>query len=380
MDQAKKEGHTVKIACSHVEPVKNADYKDVIIVGTKLDYYAHNILSRLTDHEGQYSKRYTIKLIKEIDSFSPDIVHIHNIHGHWINYELLFNYLAKKKKKVIWTLHDCWAFTGHCSHYITRNCYQWKTGCEDCNSLKEYPQCYGKGDASNNYKKKKKLFTSLDCLEIVTPSKWLAGEVRQSFFNCYKVRTIYNGVDLEVFKPTDSDFREKCNLQNKTIILGVANVWSETKGLYDIIKLSGMLDSRYCVVIVGISDNELRELPDNVIGIPRTKSAQELASIYSSADVFINPSYQETMGLVTLEALACGTPAVVYNKTAVPEVIDEKSGIIVNAGDVKAMLDGINTIINNKSDYSGTIQRSRCFEKKSQYDKYISMYHDMTGL
>ena len=205
MQQAKNHGHTVKVACSTVEPILGVEPEEVFVVGSKLDYYAHNILSRITDHEGLFSKLATKKLIKQIRDYDPDVVHLHNLHGHWINYELLFGYLAKEKKKVIWTLHDCWAFTGHCSHFSTLKCEQWKTHCSYCKGLKSYPMCYGKGDVSRNFDRKKAAFTSIKDLTIVTPSEWLAGLVRKSFLYSSNVKVIHNKIDMTIFKPTESE-------------------------------------------------------------------------------------------------------------------------------------------------------------------------------
>ena len=376
-NQAKEQGHIVKIACSTVEPIRDVDREDIIVVGSKQNQLFHNALSRITDGEGLYSKRVTINFVRQIEKFNPDIVHLHNLHGHWINYEILFSYLAEHKKKVVWTLHDCWAFTGHCAHFSALGCEQWKTHCSDCTGLRGYPICYGKGNVSSNFDRKKKAFTAIENMTIVTPSEWLADVVRSSFLGIYNVKAINNGVDLNVFKPTESNFRKEYSLENKKIVLGVANVWIKKKGYDDILSLSEMLDDQYKIVLVGLTRDQIEKLPKKIVGIERTESVKRLVEIYSAADVFINPSYEETMGLVTAEALACGTPAVVYDKTAVPEVVDNLSGVVVEAGNIEMLCREIKNVINNRNKYGGARERAFIFEKEKQYGKYLALYNSI---
>lgn len=351
MQQAKNHGHTVKVACSTVEPILGVEPEEVFVVGSKLDYYAHNILSRITDHEGLFSKLATKKLIKQIRDYDPDVVHLHNLHGHWINYELLFGYLAKEKKKVIWTLHDCWAFTGHCSHFSTLKCEQWKTHCSYCKGLKSYPMCYGKGDVSRNFDRKKAAFTSIKDLTIVTPSEWLAGLVRKSFLYSSNVKVIHNKIDMTIFKPTESGFRKKYGIENSTVILGVSNVWSREKGFNDFLKLRELLDDRFSLVMVGLTQNQLSVIPDGIIGIQRTHSVSELAEIYAAADVFLNLTYQDNYPTVNLEAIACGTPVISYKTGGSCEAFDEKSGIVIEQGAVEEIPHAIQQALKlNKED------------------------------
>lgn len=332
MKEAKQQGHTVKVACSTVEPIRNADPEDVIIVGSKIDYYIHNVLSRLTDHEGLYSKAATKKLIRQIREYDPDLIHLHNLHGHWINYELLFKYLAAEDKKVIWTLHDCWAFTGHCSYFSLLECGRWKTKCADCPGLSEYPKCYTKGDVERNYLRKKQAFTSIKEMSVITPSKWLAGLVKQSYLGKYDVEVINNKIDRNIFKPTPSDFREKYGLENKIIVLGVSNVWSEHKGYYDFLRLAEILDDRFAVVLVGLTEKQIAELPSRIIGIKRTNDEKELAAIYTASDYYVNASKSETFGMTTLEAAECGKKPIVYKGTAGEEIVARYGGTSVEQG------------------------------------------------
>lgn len=325
--EAKAKGHNIMVACSTVEQIPQNLRGDVITVGNKSDYFFHNIMSRITDSEGLYSKTSTKKLVSKIKDFNPDIIYIHNLHGHWINYEILFDFLVKADKQIIWHLHDCWAFTGHCAHFSIIKCYKWKKGCEKCPSLKSYPKCYGVDNSKRNYERKKKAFTSVKKLKIITPSKWLKNLVDESFLNKYPVEVIYNKIDCSVFKPTPSDFKERYGISDKIMLLGVSNVWIKEKGYYDFFELSKLLDDRFALVMVGLTDKQLMEIPERIIGIKRTKNAEELAEIYSAADFYLNPSRQETFGMTTLEAVKCGTEAVVYKGTACEEIVEKYGGV-----------------------------------------------------
>lgn len=288
-----------------------------IYMNDKLGVYFHGLYSRLTGKTGFASKSATKKLLKRLDEINPDVVHLHNIHGYYINIELLFNYLKRKKIRVIWTLHDCWSFTGQCPHFTYVNCDKWKTKCYNCPMISSYPKSFV-DNSEWNYQKKKELFTGLD-LTIVTPSKWLANLVKESFLKEYPVKVINNGIDTNIFKPTESDFREKYHLEDRKIILGVASDWTEKKGLNDFIELSKILDEKYKIVLVGLNKKQLREIPKNILGIERTNTPVELAKIYTAADVFFNPTYEDNYPTVNLEAIACGTPVLTYDTGGSPE-------------------------------------------------------------
>lgn len=306
------------------------DYHAVKLTN-KVDVLFHALFSRVTDKAGFYSKRSTERMVEYIKNYNPDIIHLHNLHGYYINIEVLFKYLKNEYKgKVIWTLHDCWAFTGHCVHYSWVKCDKWKTGCFNCPQKKEYPSSLLKDNSKKNYLIKKQIFTSLEKMKIITVSDWLALQVKQSFFNKYQIKRIYNGIDHEIFKETKSDIKIKLGIENKKMILCVSDGWNDRKGYKDILQWSLKLDKEFIFVIIGLDKKQIKTLPKNIIGIERTKDLKQLAELYSAADLFFNPSKEETFGMVTAEAMSCGTPILAYDVTACSELINEKNGIKVN--------------------------------------------------
>lgn len=309
-DMLISEGHECKIAYGRkIVPEK---YKDIAYrIGSDFGVKVNGVKARLFDNEGFNARSATKKLIKWIKHYNPDVIHLHNLHGYYLNVKLLFNYLKTCGKKVVWTLHDCWSFTGHCTHFQVPHCDKWQTECGKCIRSKDYPKAIF-SHAKRNFKRKKQTFCGVPNLTIVTPSKWLAELVKQSFLKEYPVQVINNGIDLTVFKPTASDFKEKYGLQNKKVILGVANVWEKRKGFDDFLELAKLIGDDYRIVLVGVTDEQLKKLPPNVIGIKRTNSATELAQIYTAADVLFNPTYEDNYPTVNLEAQACGTPVITY--------------------------------------------------------------------
>lgn len=350
---------------------RKSSNKNEIYLNDKIGVYFHAFMSRLTGKNGFYSKRSTNKLIKRLEEIEPDIIHLHNIHGYYLNIELLFNYIKRRNIKVIWTLHDCWTFTGKCAHFTSAKCNKWKRGCYKCPLTKEYPKSFV-DNTKWNYKKKKELFTNLS-IHIVTPSQWLAGLVKESFLKEYKIEIINNGIDTNIFKPTNSDFREKYHLNNKIIILGVASVWDKRKGLNDFIELSKMIDDNYKIVLVGLSNKQLKQIPNSIIGINRTENQQKLAGLYSTADIFFNPSLEETFGLTSIEAQACGTPSIVYNSSALPEIVNGY-GIIVDHNE-----DYLNQVVKKCQQYikMDCNQDSFKYSDKIMIKKYIKMYYEI---
>lgn len=304
-----KQGNECRIAYGRDEQPEK--YKSISYrIGSNLDVYNHALKSRFFDNSGFCSTHATKKLIKWIQEYNPDIIHLHNLHGYYLNVEVLFRYLATCNKPIVWTLHDCWSFTGHCCYF--HDCMKWKTGCNHCPYKNEYPASLLFDNSKKNWEKKKSLFTLPKNMVLVSPSQWLADLVAESYLGKYPIRVIPNGIDTTKFKPTQSDFKKKYHLEDKKVILGVANVWDKRKGLDDFISLSSQLDSRYVVVLVGLSPKQIKSLPKNVIGLPRTNSVEELAGIYSSADVFLNLTYEDNYPTTNLESQCCGTPCITY--------------------------------------------------------------------
>lgn len=328
--------------------------------------------SRVFGNWGFNSAGAAKRLTGELEKIQPDIVHLHNIHAHNVHLGILFTYLKKKNIRIIWTFHDCWAFTGYCPHYDMIGCDQWKNGCRKCPQKKHYSWFFDR--SSCLYKKKKELFTGLD-MTIVTPSKWLADQVKQSFLKEYPVKVINNGIDLEIFRPRESDFRKKYGLEDKFVLLGVAFGWGVRKGLDVFIELSRRLDERFQIVLVGTDEKVDRQLPDNIISIHRTQDQIELAEIYTAADLFVNPTREENYPTVNMESLACGTPVVTFDTGGSPEVIDRLSGIVVQKNDFEALFLAIEKIQADKLFFElNSLKRAKNFDLKDKYNEYISFY------
>ena len=322
-----------------------------------------------------YSKGATEKLIKQIKEYDPDIIHLHNLHGYYINVPMLFDYLKDAGKPVVWTLHDCWAYTGHCCYYSMAGCEKWKThGCSKCPQKKAYPASIFKDNSSKNFSEKNQMFHSVKNLHLVCVSKWLDNELKASFLKDIPSRVIYNGIDTSVFKPSSGNFRIKYNVGDKRIVLGVASTWDTRKGLADFIELSKILDERYKIVLVGLNDKQKASLPDNMIGIGRTDGPKELAEIYSASNVLFNASVEETFGLPNVESLACGTPVVAYNCTGIPETMTENDGYIVEPHDLKNVALKIGEIC----DAGKRIEVSSFrFPKDKTYEAYMKLYEEL---
>lgn len=293
-------------------------------VATRVGYLSHGALVRLDDRMGFHSKRDTARLLSLLDEIDPDVVHLHNVHGYWINIEMLFGWLSSHRCLVRWTLHDCWAFTGHCSHFDYVGCNRWKTGCSQCPQKDGYPTSVLLDSSARNWKDKHRIFTSIPLkrMTLITPSHWLKGLVGQSFLKDYPVEVRNNTVDTTVFKPTPSDFRKRHGIGDRFMILGVASPWTERKGLGDFARLACELDSEhYAIVLVGLTKKQIKLLPEVIVALERTSSPQELAAIYTAADVFFNPTREDNYPTVNLEAEACGTPVVTYDAGGCRETV-----------------------------------------------------------
>lgn len=354
---------------------------NLIRIGNDKDVKLHGLQTRLFDRHGLGSKKTTSDFIKQIDNIKPDIVHLHNIHGYYINIEVLFNYLKNANVPVVWTFHDCWPITGHCSYFTFVGCEKWKTQCYSCPQKRGYPASYFIDRSKKNYNLKKELFSSLPNLTLAPVSQWLSGVLKESFLQNYPIKVINNGINTEVFKPSlSSDFRNKYGLKDKFTLLGVANVWEERKGLKDFIELSKLLDSGYQIVLVGLTKKQIEQLPENILGIERTESVDALADIYSTSDVFINPTYEDNFPTTNLESLSCGTPVITYNTGGSPEAIDESTGIVVEQGNINKLVEAIYSIKKKGKQYYSDACESRAhkfYKKEDRYKEYIDLYESL---
>jgi glycosyltransferase involved in cell wall biosynthesis len=348
-------------------------------IGNNFSNYFHVFVTRLLDRHGFSSRLATKKLIDKLDKFKPDILHLHNLHGYYLNIELIFDYIKKNNIKVIWTFHDCWAFTGHCAHFDSINCDKWIEGCSQCPIKGSYPKSYIIDASYSNYKKKKEIFNNVLNMTIVTPSSWLAEKVKMSFLENYPIRVINNGIDLDVFKPKTSKKKDELLINDKFIILGVASIWTKEKGFNDFIKLSKCLDKDEVIILVGLSADQNRNLPSNIIGLSKTSNVYELAELYSIADVFVNTSYEDTFPTTNLEALACGTPIITYNTGGSPESIDESCGYVINKGNINGLVDAIRKCKANNFATSACIERSRRYDKQDRYNEYVKLTIDINN-
>jgi putative colanic acid biosynthesis glycosyltransferase len=350
-------------------------------IGSDFDYYIHNIMSRVFCKQGNYSFRATKRFLSWVEEIQPDIIHLHNLHGNFINIDLLFNYIKQTKLPCVWTLHDCWSFTGKCTHFDYINCDKWREGCYSCPQLNNYPQSLFIDNSKKEYQKKKKLFSTIDNLTIITPSRWLAGLVKESFLGNYHVKVINNGIDLNIFKPTKSDWIHKHNLENKFIILGVASGWEERKGLKYFLRFAESFDDNQQIVLVGLTEKQKNSLPSNIIGITRTNNIKELAEIYSAADVFVNPTLEEVMGMTNVESLACGTPVVTFKSGGSPECIDINTGIAIEKGDFIGLLNAIEYVCQQRPFSSeACVRRARTlYGQEDRYADYLTVYKEISN-
>ena len=372
-------GHESYIAAAYTGRPSRSQ---VIKIGHDLDRRLHGLKTRLFDRHGSGSKSPTRKLIYQIKDIDPDIIHLHNIHGYYLHIGVLFEYLKSSKKPVVWTFHDCWPFTGHCSYFDAVNCYKWRTGCYSCPNKAGYPKSILIDNSRINYRDKKHLFTGVSYMVLVSPSQWLAGHLRESFLKDYEIKVINNGIDTENFKPIISDtLIEKYKISGK-YILGVASTWTKRKGLDDFIRLRAMLEPEIGIVLVGLNRNQAGKLPDGIISITRTENINELAALYSGAEVFVNPTYVDNFPTTNIEALSCGTPVITYDTGGSPEAVDERTGFVIPKGDIDGLKESINQIINAEQDEYVTPCRQRAaslYDSQYMAKQYLSLYQSLIG-
>lgn len=330
----------------------------------------------LFDRHGFGSESATLNLLKKVYEIRPDVIHIHNAHGYYLNIERLFNFIKSSQIPTVWTLHDSWAYTGHCTFYESVACAKWQTECNHCPKKTYYPGSYFLDQSNRNFRDKKRLFSDLNNLNLVSPSKWLANEVRKSFLQNLPLLVIHNGIDTLSFRPREN-IPNILHTVRKKIILGVASTWDKRKGLEDFKKLSVMLSDEYQIVLVGLNASQMRNLPSTILGISRTENTDELARFYSAADIFLNPTWQDNFPTTNLEALACGTPVITYNTGGGVESINENTGRIVEKGDLDGVVSAALELSSVPRSQLKKVCRDRAvamFNKEDRYTDYLDVY------
>jgi glycosyltransferase involved in cell wall biosynthesis len=347
--------------------------KDHIYIGNKLEKKIHLILAKNLGLNGMLSQVGTFLFLKKLDRIQPDLIHLHNLHNCYINIPMLFQYIAKNNIPVLWTLHDCWSFTGHCPYFDLVNCDKWMSQCGDCPQYKEYP--YSRFDnTSAMYQRKKVWFSNKNIKLIVTPSQWLADLVKKSYLKNHSVKVIHNGINLSVFRPSESDVRATYGLGDKKLVLGVANVWEKRKGYEDFLQLNRILGDKYQIILIGVEPNKEQ---DGIVRIKRTENQKRLAEFYSAADVFVNPTYEEVFGMVNVEALACGTPVITYDSGGSPESIVSGVGLTVPKGNVQKLAEAVVKLCCENKPVEACAQRAYIFSKETEVENYLMAYREI---
>lgn len=379
-EAARSHGYISYVACSSSKSNLMQTSLNWMRIGNRLERNLHRLLAFVTGFSGLFSLVATFRFINQVKKLNPDIIHLHNLHNCYINLPMLFTFLRRSKIAVVWTLHDCWSFTGHCPYFSFVQCNKWQSQCYDCPQYHKYP-----GTMFDNSKKmfhlKKKWFSGLPNLVLVTPSNWLMSLAKQSFLGNYPITVIHNGIDTSVFKPTESNFRADKELEDKFIVLGVAFGWSTRKGLDMFVEIAKRLDSSYQVVLVGTTSAIDRNLPPNIISIHRTTNQQELASLYTVSDVFVNPTREEVFGLVNIESIACGTPVITFNTGGCPECVNENEGIIVESNTVEELVSAIESVRNGSKAFElQPITQSSYFSIHRMNNEYVRLYDQLVSL
>ena len=360
----------------------NEVVKNTICLQNSLRRKWNTLKTRLFARHGFYNITETKRLIKYMDEVKPDVIHLHNIHNHYVNVEMLFDYIKKHEIPIVWTLHDCWPFTGWCAYFDYAQCNKWKTECHHCPSKHDYPFTWFFDRSKSNYHKKKNSFCGVKNLTLVTPSRWLADLTRKSFLKEYPVEVINNGTDTKVFYPMETDLKSRLGIEDKKMILAIAAKLSKRKGADYMLQIPTKLKEDEVLVLLGLRNEQIQSLPKNkCIGITYTNSVQELAEFYSAADVFINPTLEDNFPTINIEALACGSPIVTFRTGGSVEVIDKQTGFIIEQGNLDAMLNAVREILSNSKENYRIYCRKKAvnlYEKEKQYAKYVELYKRIT--
>lgn len=397
-----EQGHKALIAFSRGYPPTDVPW---FRAGNRVDVLFHAFCARLTDRAGFMSRLATRNLVKQLHAYRPEIVQLHNLHGYYLHLPTLVEYLRKAGVPVVWTLHDCWAYTGHCAYYTmaqgdasrsegrthrratTRGCDRWKKGCGHCPQKHAYPQSLLRDQSARNWKEKRALITALDNVTLVTPSHWLKGEVQKSFLQDYPVWVLPNGIDLSMFRPCeDAEYMEDVihkhgleELNGRRMLLSVASTWDERKGLRDFAELSELLTEEYMIVLVGLSEWQRERLPKNVIGIERTESVHELCALYTAADLYVSLSHEETMGMTLIEAMACGTQVLCYDATALPESVTQAVGSVVPLGHLQAVAEEAQRLCDEPRSAAACRLHAEKYDRRKRFGEYVRLYERILG-
>lgn len=346
-------------------------------IGSPFERKIHAVIRKLLDAEGYGSYFATQKFIRDLKQWKPDLIHLHNLHGCYLHLPTLFRFLIKANVPVVWTLHDCWPFTGHCAYFDFCGCEQWKQQCSHCPQQKSYPICIGLDGSKRNHRMKKKWFSKLQNMTFVAPCKWMLMPLKQSFLGKNPAKVIVNGVNLNDFSPVQSDLRNRYGLENCKVCLSVASEWDHRKGLSYLIKAAENMGEAYRFVVIGLEEEQIAALPKSMIGISRTAHVDELAQWYTAADCFVNPTLEDNMPMVNLEALACGTPVVTFATGGCPEAVDETCGIVVPQRDLNALCDAIEKAASGVFTTEACIRRAQGFDSKKTFQAYLNLYKEL---
>ena len=361
----------------------NPSKSQTIKIGSKFDVYRHGLETRIFDNHCFSSRNATKNLINKIDNIKPDIIHLHHLHGYFINIEILFNYLKESKIPIVWTFHDCWSFTGHCAYFDFVGCNKWKTECYDCEQRMEYPKSLILDRSRKNFSDKNRLFNSIHNMTIVPVSNWLSDNVKESFLKKYPCKVIHNGIDLDTFhiKKSRTLIDDTYKVKSKFVILGVASTWDRRKGLDEFVKLNDLIDKQlYVIILIGLNESQIKMIPNTIIGIQRTENVSQLADLYSAADVYVNPTLEDTFPTTNLESLACGTPVITYKTGGSIESVNNDTGIVVEKGDVCGLLNAIEHVKSQgKHFYENNCRESaiKNFDSKIKFNDYYELYKNI---
>lgn len=377
-ENARAAGHTVYTCCPRRRMNMGKAVKDQLWIGGFLSRQLHLRLGWFTGLNGCFSWLATRRFLRKLDRIRPDLIQLHNLHNGYIHLGLLFRYIKERQIPCVWTLHDCWAFTGQCPHFQLSGCGRWRNGCGHCTQIHAYPAARI-DQTARMWENKRAWFTGVERMTLVTPSRWLADLTKQSFLRDYPIEVIHNGIDLTVFQPAKSDLRRRYGIsEDEYVVLGVAFDWGHGKGLDVFVDLAQKLPEKYRIVLVGVNEADEKTLPERIVSVRRTRDQHELAQLYTMADVFANPTREEVLGLVNIEALACGTPVVTFRTGGCVEVADETCGCVTGENTADAMRREIIRICEEKPyQAEDCVKRARSFDKEKKTGEYIRLYEKL---